>query len=465
MPVTSRTTRRALVACAATVISNAATLHADPTTLGVEWEHSIKVDLRDIAVEAKDPHDKSVDIPVYKTDRVAVSTRMFCTTPDYAAPQKGFPLVSMTWDMGGLVRTLEIVTAPLDAKSAGWKKVLDYLQVFHQELDAACKTAPTVDGKLVCKISITDLVAKIEAKLPKSTTTKCYDKTITGKDDESTRNLRDPANAHIMVRASTQSKLEAKAWGKQPHTQVSIGVDVADYLQDISALFGDKGSTGFKAWDHFRNHELKTLEPELSNDEKAFLALYYTELHVLLYYLRHPETDSDRDEALTDAKEIKNEEERQKALRPTTLLKTTPIGDDDAVPLKNEFSLLAKTPLNTIFDHLANGDSAKLSTRLLAKRDASFFCDKAFLVDAASVDACTNLHEAMWRQLSSHVDPLELEKLAGSVLPIDTTINKKLRIVFEMRDKTELVKAREIVRKGTTLEWAKDVDVPTVLSQ
>ncbi len=451
---------------------------ADKTTLGGEWELYIGVDLARIAELTADPADPAVKVPTYKADydpaKAAVRTRLLCTT---ARQPGGFPLVSLTWDMGELERTLEIVSGPIEHDDAAtWEQARTFIDAFHRVLTTACADKAFMVGSM-CAVPLPAVLTGLEKELPGAATADCYA-------GDASKNLR--AKAIPDVRLNVRAPVEQTIYGgmgtgiTSAATQVSIGVDLDTFVtSDLTALYGRR-NVGGMAYQYARTKLLSGLGG-LTAAQQTFVALYFIELQVFVEYLTgyHGRRLATKVDLSAEGNSL------------SALLATTPISDRDSVRLKNLFSLLPKTSLATLYAHLvatdpnrdATDEARRFPRAVFAGRDDAYFCDPEFIrayqtaddpfqmhVNPGIVDtiaaACRDLHSKFWqRAIVAGQDPIGLDKIAGSVFPIVTNPGDgKARVVFEMRDGTDLISARSFrVTPEKRIDWRGPIALPAGL--
>lgn len=417
---------------------------ADPTTLGLEWEMSQQgVDLTVLA-ERSTGRGAIVYRDAFRTDaeRAAktapmVQPRLLCTT---AMSGSGFPLMSLTFDLPGTsartVHQLELVSGPLlaDPSDPGWASALQFTQTLYDVVGEHCSVAAP-EGEY-CNIPLGLIATEMNKRNPGSVTTRCYG-------SDASRNLRLGADRlneiALKIRATsfqvpTLSGMLARGV-ERASVQASLGLDLENLTtKPMDSLFGNKESFGYKAFRYFLTAKLPTFAA-LSPDAQAAAALYFVQFHVLLRQLllrdRWPEVPVG-----TEVSAFK------------TRFLEEGIGFADW-RMKNDFNLLAKTPLNEIVRAFPAGTFDPV----LAQRD-DFYCDEAFLRadsfendtegERFGMDVCKDLYDTYWKtEFLAGRDPLRLTVLSNTV-PLVETKDKKLRVVFEMRSRTDLVGSRHM---------------------
>ncbi|HVK76990.1 MAG TPA: hypothetical protein VM734_26880 [Kofleriaceae bacterium] len=425
--------RRLTLAAAvlASAISGAA--HADPVTLGVEWELASGGHGVDLSVATE---DRGHDNPRYSTRYAKVAgqeirPRLLCTT--VRAERSTYPLVSFTYDMHWAayptrhLRTLEIVSGPLAPDATQWDDVLVAIARFYQAASAICDDPghaikPTrADGtkRTYCAVPVAELAARSGGTL----TTACH---ADGADLDATA-------ADDIRFVFDQSVDPTEVFGSELSTQVSVGVDL-DRFDAVGSLFAadSRGTIGELA---FRK-SARLAEGEADPVVAAFKRLYALELQVWVAYF-YQEKGADRDH-LAWGQDAANAQELVDRVKQHT------IGYEDW-RLKNLFEVLPKAPLPAVLNAIDPSRRADVLSSLTTDQvcPTDVFAGIALELFELEPDvACRALHEQIWKpRLARGEDPLDLAAI-GTPIPLLQTRDGKPRMVFEVRRLTPLVRSR-----------------------
>jgi hypothetical protein len=353
----------------------------------------------------------------------------------------GFPLVSLTYDMGwkadapAHVRTLEIVTGPIAAADgATWEKARAFIETFFRRLEDKCatSTAKTVGG--YCAVSVDDMLSGwIDA------TTDCYP----GKPE---KNLKSEARKLVLFAApTTASAIDRSVI--EAHTQVSIGLDLEKLASvDLSELFGWKTMPGALAYAYFQ----KTMKPQLASlsaleQGVAMVDAMSVKVFVSYFLKKFVEQDSRLGEMAARWDAYRLEDRNWFLGEFKNWVRAYQITDADW-SFKNLFSLMPKASLFDFFGSVRNSWNGPGFPKWMADHLPSrLVCSDELFPTPVERAACQELYWWIFDESLVGTDVFHLKEVS---YPIDVFSNPgdgKLRAVFEMRGDTAIIATLKLV--------------------